>query len=135
MNGIRRVRGDFKYRNFDFNKIGQRSMPVIARVGLQRWVSSFQKGGYATDASRSGWRPRKSNRSTKPLLIDTMRLFRSVRTKRVNARRVVWGSNTPYAGYHNDGDSNMPQREFMGDSRELFKDIDRIISKNISKLL
>jgi phage gpG-like protein len=111
-------------------------MPIISRVGLQRWVSSFQRGGYMTNASKGGWRPRAGGRDPgRPILVDTFRLYRSVKTKRINAKRVVWGTNVPYGGYHNDGTSKLPQREFMGDSDELFKDIENILDKTIIRLL
>ncbi len=135
MSGIRRVTGTLNYENWDFRLMGRRAMPVVGRLGIQRFVRSFQTAGNQTDASRGGWRPRRTSRRN-PILVDTGRLFRSVKIRSQRYDRVMFGTTgVPYARYHNDGTERLPQREFIGDSQEFFKQIEKILDKNIKRLL
>lgn len=52
------------------------------------------------------WKPRKNNKSTKPILIGrTRKLINSVRTsgRSASLQRIVWASYVPYAKIHNEG--------------------------------
>jgi len=130
---FRKIKGNWNFNNFDFYEVGRKTMPVVGRIGLQRFVKSFQTGGGQTDASKGSWRPRKRS-YTHPILVKSGRLMRSIKIRRQRHDRVVFGTTgVPYANYHNEGTNRLPKREFVGDSQELFRQIEKILDRNILK--
>lgn len=126
----------------------RRIMPVIvAEEARNHFDDGFRQGGGKTDASRSGWRPRKPPRSKRQAKRDRGRailVLNSYLRNDIQARRVSYNAgiliNTvsiPYAYAHNRGVKPQPQREFIGKSTELEaknrRTIDREIQRALSK--
>ena len=62
--------------------------------------------------------------------------MRSIKIRRKTINSITIGTTgVPYARRHNEGLDNMPQREFIGDSDKLFKDIEKVIDKQILRNL
>jgi len=80
-------------------------------------VINFDASGFV-DSSIKKWTPNKVNTGHQQL-VNTGRMRESIRVlgKTSNSRLV--GSDVPYAGYHNDGATRLPQRKFVGNSRQL----------------
>lgn len=132
---IKKISGEFDFKKVTFYEFGRKTMPVVGRLGIQQFVTSFQTSGGQTDASLGGWKKRR-DRSPHPILVKTGRLFRNVKIRSQRHDKVVFGTTgVPYAKYHNDGTSRLPKREFIGDSQKLFAKIDRVIYRNLKKML
>ncbi len=105
-------------------------MIVLGRLAQSHFVEGFRKSGRMTDASRGGWKERKRGtkadrrtRKRRGILLQSNKLRDSIQT-RVRATKVIIGTRgIPYAEVHNEGLGNMPQREFIGDSKILDKKI------------
>ena len=78
-----------------------------------------------------------ARRTRAPLLGKSRNLLKSVN----NSQRVAtWseirlGVDVPYAVYHNEGTENIPQRRFMGHSKELDAQVKAEIKKQLDKVL
>ena len=132
---IKKTSGEFDLNKFTFYEFGRKTMPVVGRLGIQQFVSSFQTSGGQTDASLGGWKKRKVPQ-THPILVKTFRLFRNVKIRSQRHNKVVFGTTgVPYARFHNDGTDRLPKREFIGDSEKLFAKIDKVIYRNLKKML
>lgn len=82
----------------------------IAENSLNHFLKGFQRGGYQTDESRGGWKPRKSTDSGRALLVKTGALRRDIDVQSISKDRIVIGTNrVPYAAVHNEG-GDVPTR-------------------------
>ena len=117
-------------------------LPVLLANQAQNFFAgSWKKQGF-TDSSLSMWKQRKKETKKtigKAILVSTGKLRRavqnSIREKNFNnIRLVVDGGSIPYAKRHNEGDEIMPQRKFMGDSKELRKEQRKLITNTIDKI-
>ena len=117
-------------------------LPVLLANQAQNFFAgSWKKQGF-TDSSLSMWKQRKKETKKtvgKAILVGTGKLRRavqnSIREKNFNnIRLVVDGGSIPYAKRHNEGDDIMPQRKFMGDSKELRKEQRKLITNTIDKI-
>lgn len=52
-----------------------------------------------------------------------------------DAKSVTWRSYKTYAERHNEGLKGMPKRQFMGKSKTLEQNIERMLTKQLDKLL
>jgi len=134
---IRRV-GSFKTKELGsrFNKF-KREIPILlANEAELHFKEGFRKGGYQTDASRQGWKPRRSGRDRgRAILVKSADLLNDIKRRQVNERRVVVGTrNIEYATRHNEGLGNMPQREFIGESKSLDSKNKRLIERELNKV-
>jgi phage gpG-like protein len=80
-------------------------------------VVNFDAHGFV-DGSVRAWTPNKVS-SGHQQLVGTGRMRESIRVlgKSFNSRLV--GSDVPYAPYHNSGTERLPQRKFVGNSKQL----------------
>ncbi|MDJ1494172.1 phage virion morphogenesis protein [Cytophagaceae bacterium DM2B3-1] len=95
--------------------------------------------GYKTGRRSSKVRYRKGADRTRGILIGKGRLRRDIKLTLVTSDKVVISSSVPYAAVHNLGlkagrgaGFQMPQRQFMGNTKELTQDIENLITKEIS---
>jgi phage gpG-like protein len=65
------------------------------------------------------WAPRKVADGSRQMLVRTGRMRQSITIISRSADRVIVGSLVPYAKYHNEGTKNLPQRKFIGKSKDL----------------
>jgi phage gpG-like protein len=147
-----------KYNRFEFDKVMQRfefakiDVPVrIANVARNYFVNSFTVGGFDGKKWKEVQRripgtkaykyPKNSqlSRRTNPILVGTYKgrsggnLRRQVNNsiRRADFFEIRLGVSAPYAQYHNEGTDKIPQRKFMGESREL----NATVKKNLQTLL
>jgi len=110
----------------------------IANIILNWFVLGFIKGGGQTDASRGGWKPRKNNKdSGRPILVKTGKLFRDLRRRKTTFKEIIVGTSgkLPYDDAHNEGIGHMPKREYIGESRELERAIEKHLDRQMNKLM
>lgn len=142
--GLRKIRG-FKIKQIGIRyKSFQVGMPLkIANDVQSHFLKGFRRGGGSTDASIGGWKKRKPSRSIRErkrsvgraLLVRTGKLRADIKKRKVTFRKIIVGTRSlPYAGYINEGTENMPQREFIGDSRILEAKIKRKITRELDKI-
>jgi len=150
---VKRV-GKFKFGTYKkrFKAHKRRRIPIlVANTAKNHFLQGFrqgaQGGGGFTDASRGGWQRRKKitrRQRNKSILVQRSFLRNFIRKKGVlekSFQQIILGtSGIRYAGIHNEGGTittenaviNMPQREFIGQSRRLNKKI-LVILKNEGK--
>ena len=143
-----------KIGNFEFKKLQQAfkgkkaTLPgLIAKDAKNHFILGFRKSGGQTDASLSGWTPRRrAEKSTKRrgILVKSGDLRRSIKitSKTFNLIRIA-SEGLKYAAIHNFGLTGfafgkhpfkMPKREFIGDSRVLVEKIRRKITTTINRI-
>lgn len=121
-----------------FGNVKRKTFGVIIRDAVSHYEKGFARGGRQTDRSKGGWRPRQSSRdSGRPILVKTTRLSKSIRvlSKHLSRKkqRAVIGTRVPYGRFHNEGTAILPVREFIGDSRALDKNVERIITRSLDQ--
>lgn len=133
---------------FNFSRVLQNmsklknDLPVLLANETQNFFASSWKNSGFTDNTLTKWDKRKkeTKKSTgKQIMVSTGKLRRavqnSIREKSwQKIKLVIDGSSIPYAKRHNEGLDGMPQRQFMGDSKELKKLQRKTISKAIDKI-
>lgn len=121
-----------------------KTLPLqIANLALNHFLEGFRKGGGQTDRSASGWRQRKrpdrgqARRGRRAILVKSGDLRRDVQVRRTTFREIVIGTldTAAYATVHNDGlpSRNIPQREYLGDSRKLDQKIVKLSTSEMKK--
>jgi phage gpG-like protein len=68
-------------------------------------------------------------------LYNTGRLFQSIQLYQFGENGRMIGTDVPYAGYHNEGTTSLPQRKFLGFSKEDMSLAQQIAIKRISEAL
>lgn len=127
---IRRIGRGFEFDRVlnEYNKFRRDAPRVLANETKNHFLEAFRKGGGQTDASKSGWEPRKPNarrNAGRGILVDTGALRRSISVLRATFKEIIIGTTRiPYAQRHNEGLTDrlgrqMPKREFIGPSKEL----------------
>ena len=109
-------------------------MRVIGVMAVEHYTSGFESGGGKTNASKGGWRPRagSSGGYGRAILVKSGNLKNDIQALRHSRNSVTVGTRAiPYAARHNSGLNGMPQREFIGDSQELFNKIEQYLDKMI----
>ncbi len=113
-----------------------RMTDVMLTVAQNHSTENFAKQGF-DDIGVQKWEPRKRTRTRdigKAILVQTGRLRRSLRKKRLNALSGVLFSPLPYAKRHNEGLDRMPKRQFVGNSRNMVKKIERALELKINRI-
>lgn len=102
------------------HKIEQEITATIVAVEAERhYAGSFRNEGF-TDKSLKPWPKRKKKESPRrALLVRTGALRRHATTAHTRGSHVDFVFALPYAKRHNEGDSKMPQRQFIGQSEVL----------------
>lgn len=103
---------------------------IVAETATEYYKSTFKKKAF----DGNPWTPAKVPKTTGSLLIDSGALVNSIRPAVITPQRVVISAGNEkvdYAQAHNEGfkgvvsvkahtrKTNIPKREFMGDSEEL----------------
>lgn len=136
---------EFKKNQQKFNTLKLTAPKVIANNSLNWFLEGFRKGGFQTDASKSGWQPRKPRKNEsggrRSNLIKTGALRRDFKVLKAVFGKIVLGTrNIPYANRHNEGITDrlgrqMPKREFAGDSKKLNEDNVKVLEKMLDKVM
>jgi len=143
---IRRTSGNFEFdENLEaFKKFKVVAPKKVANQSLNHFLDGFKKGGFQTDASQGGWRKRKKGTkrdSGRAILVDTGALRRDLKKLITTFKNITLGTTRiPYANRHNEGITDrlgrkMPEREFIGDSRELYKKNLKLLHKLMNKVM
>ena len=140
-------RENFVRQGFRNNGV-QRWPEVKRRIPNSPWYGFHYKGERRSpkDRKKKGQR-RKLNYSLKYTKYDILRitsnLYRSIREVDVSPERVEIGSDLPYAQVQNDGGHikvfgkakvKLPKRQFIGESKELMDELERILIQRIDNL-
>jgi phage gpG-like protein len=112
----------------------KQTIPIqLANLGQNFFSRAFQASKSPTGIQ---WPARKNETKKtqgKHLLVKTGNLrasiYHSIRS--YSWSEIKWGTDVPYAKYHNEGTDTIPQREFMGDSPELRRQIHEKLRKEI----
>ena len=118
---------------------------IVAETATEYYKSAFKKKAF----DGNPWTPAKAPKTTGSLLIDSGALVNSIRPAVITPQRVVISAGNEkidYAQVHNEGfkgivpvpahtrKTNIPKREFMGDSEELNEQIHARIEGYIDSL-
>lgn len=108
----------------------------LANMAKNHFLKGFRRGGRMTNASRSGWAKRKGKKdSSRAILVKTGQLRNDIDVRFVSSNRAIVGTQAvKYAPFLNEGTSNMPAREFIGESTLLNKKILEEIEKTIREV-
>jgi phage gpG-like protein len=142
---------DFAKKKIELIRNKRQIARIVANEALNHFLVGFRKGGGQTDAGM--WRKRKlrvrdfTSKSPKvrararkqvgrAILVDTGALRRDIGVRSISSRKVSIGTTRiPYARRHNEGLKGMPKREFLGDSKKLDKKVNKLILKELNKIL
>lgn len=96
-------------------------------------VTNFDAKGFV-DETVKPWTPIKNSDGRQPL-VKTGRLRGSITIlgRSLNSRLV--GSSVPYAAYHNEGTSRLPQRKMIGNSKSLEKKNGLVIIGTLKRIV
>jgi len=99
-------------------------------------VVNFDRQGFV-DGGVQKWKKRKSKKdnSGRRLLVKTGAGRRSIRIMRLTSMKGVVEAGANYMSYHNEGTARLPQRQFMGNSRNLEKKFQERIFEYIDSRL
>ena len=142
----------------EIQKSISRTMPIKAgRIAKDLFQENFLKGGFV-DGGIHEWQPSKrlgtkndegkvvgkakgAKGEYKTLMSSRNNLFNSIEY-RIDDSGVVIENRVPYAAVHNEGlragrgkGFTMPQRQFIGDSKELDEAIEDMIENELTKIL
>lgn len=150
-------RGNFRRRAFRNNGL-HRWPDVKRRDPSSRWYGFQYKGEHRTSVrivrDRKTGKTRRSKSQKKLnfsraatqrgiLLGPGSNLMRSIAVREASVRRVVIGTDLPYAEVHNEGGyirvfgkakAKVPQRRFIGESRELMQVIEKKFLREIDRI-
>jgi len=136
---IKRIGKGFEFQD-NLRKFGafkQSAPKVIANNSLNWFLKGFRTGGGQTDAGK--WQPRKSNAKRnegRAILVNTGALRRDFQVIKAVFGQIVLGTKRiPYAIRHNEGLNGMPKREFAGESKELNKQNEGLLTKMLNKVM
>jgi phage gpG-like protein len=124
---------------------------IVGEQVVNETVTNFRRGGFFGKK----WKPRRPDaprNEGRGILIDSGRLFRSIRILTRTLKTVVVGSTVPYAAVHNQGlkvrkrparkgrskrrggaSFKMPKRQFIGESKTLSKRLNKLMRDEIKK--
>lgn len=134
-------KGDFFEQKEPIQQVKFRILKEIAILGLSWYKKGFVEGGGRTDKGK--WVPRANNfEPERAILVKTKNLSRSLKVDRITQNEAVlssemFGTAYDYAIDHNSGDPSkrLPQREFLGVSTPLNKNIEKVVEKMIKQWL
>ena len=126
------------------NKLLKVDFPKIVKVeGLNFIHDNFDNEGFTeSSGSVKKWKKRKKRKGKqgrkdkgRALMIKSGNLRRSWDNKtKASDNKVEFTSDKPYAERHNEGLDDMPQRQMIGDSRELDKRIQDKLKREMDKI-
>ena len=126
-----------------FSNLRQFKSTIPIRIGgmyLRHFKSAFDDEGF-TDRRYERWTPRKKRDRNervfgrRKILQKTARLKRSLRVREANFSRIRVGSyGVEYATAHNRGEDPQPQRQFVGDSEKVRREIRNLVRQEMKKI-
>src|SRR3990167_465889 len=117
---------------------------VIGNMALNHFLEGFRNDGRRTDLSADGWAQRKKTekRKTRRAILTGFprggALRKSIKVIRATPDEIIIASTgVIYAETHNEGDPkrNIPQREFLGNSKVLEQKINAYLTNKIGMIL
>lgn len=114
-------------------------LTTMGNEAVNHFVKSFPNQGFE-DETVNKWRPRKRiarkerGKADRAILIQSGRLWRSIRIVRRSKYSITVGTDVIYARRHNDGLSGMPKRQFIGNSAKLQRKLTARLKKQIEKI-
>jgi phage gpG-like protein len=140
----KRIRGlDLLKTKTEFRFLKTKIPLRLANKAQNHFLKGFRQGGGQTDASAGGWKPRKRSRSARErkrsvgraILVRSGKLRADIKKRKVSFSQIRVGTRSiPYAEFVNDGTPRMAQREFIGDSKVLEKEINGILKQELDKM-
>lgn len=132
----------------EIQKSMSRTMPIKAgRIAKDLFQENFLKGGFMNDGlhkweiSKRIGKDKGSKGKYKTLMSGRNHLYNSI-DYRVSNGEVVIENRVPYAAVHNEGlragrgkGFQMPRRQFIGKSKELTAEIEKMIETELKKIL
>lgn len=129
-------------------KCANRIMPIKAgRIAKNLFQNNFLLGGFMNDGlhkwkiSKRIGKDKGSRGKYKTLMSGHNHLYNSI-DYRVSNGEVVIENRVPYAAVHNEGlragrgkGFQMPRRQFIGESRELTAEIEKMIETELKNIL
>lgn len=147
---IKRLSGGFGFGRAlnKFNDFKIDAPKVIANNSKNWFLEGFRKGGFQTDASKTGWEKRQPRKKTikrnaespglkKRKLILEGDLKRALKVLEQTWHKIeigVLGEEIPYAERHNEGLKGMPKSEFVGDSKGLNESNKKLLAKLVGNI-
>ena len=140
------LRREIAWLRQELTNTRNRAAILIANTSKNHFVEGFRRGGFMTDDSVGGWKPRKykSKRSQgRAILVKTGDLRRSILVKSRAPERIIIGTEgIRYAMVHNFGLETgrrkarfiMPKREFIGDSKTLERKLIEMLNNQLRKI-
>jgi phage gpG-like protein len=104
------------------DKVLDDSTRIAAALAVRHFRDNFNKQGF-DDNGIQRWAPFKSPnyRPGQSKLVKTSQLRDSIKSQILGRGQIVIYTDRPYAAYHNNGTTKIPQRKFIGPSRSLNK--------------
>lgn len=105
----------------------------IAKTAIKFFQKNYSKEG-KMDKGFTRWKVRKKE-TGKPLLYKTGKMKKAFKITYKGADSFIIKNTANYSGFHNEGDGNLPKREILYDSEELWEEMEdeafRIIEKTL----
>lgn len=96
-------------------------------------VVNFDASGFV-DSTIQRWEPNQKP-DGRQQLVKTGRMRESIRKLSSTYWSRLIGSDVPYAEFHNEGTSRLPQRKFIGESKQLLVKNGRILIQTIKSIV
>lgn len=147
--GFRDIGKDLKTR---FEKFKQTAPGIIANDAQRFFTKAFREQAW-TDGTKKPWaevkrrtpgepayeypKKRGLGRRTRAILVGSGRLRREVNNskKKVSFAEIRFAVAAEYAAFHNFGTKNLPQRQFMGESKTLEKALKKKLKEVLHKCM
>jgi phage gpG-like protein len=144
----------------NFQQFTDKTLKDIEVKATELFDRNFEQGGFFG----SKWKERKIADSGRGLLMGTGRLRKGIHTSKRSNNTITWQFDVPYAKIHNEGGTikttqnvrafnrtvkgkvqkvrafsrkvniSIPQRQFIGDHKQLRAAIVTIVDRNLKKL-
>lgn len=115
-----------------------KNLPNEVAITLEQEIDNNFKTesffGKKWESRRRESRSDKKNKGNRNLLVESGELRREVTDTKVVGNEVKVETSLPYAVVHNNGEGNMKQRQFIGESPELDRKIKKKIEKELAKM-
>ena len=105
----------------------------LGNESISHFKDNWKKHGY-DDRVVNPWKQRKLKDAGRAILVKSGRLRRSF-NQFPTLNRTVVENDTPYGVYHNYGTTKLPQRKFMGRSRNLDEKCGVLIMRMMKKCI
>ena len=124
----------------NFEKLKTELPEILANHAKNHFLKGFRNQGGATDHSLGGWKSlsksyqeyKYRNNKKRNILTLTGDLKNDIKRRKATFARTILGTeNIPYAVKHNEGKGGMPKREFIGDSKKLYKSLEKEIKTEL----